>query len=71
MGTRQVEISETLYARVEAANRPDETLGETLEGLVDDYSLTDFAEDMAENDPEFSVEEATDGAVDVTPPSHE
>lgn len=39
--------------------------------MVDDHTLVDFADDRAEIDPEFSVEEATDGAVGATPPSHE
>jgi len=71
MGTKQIRVSEDLYARVKSENRENETLGETLERLVDDYTLVDFADDMAEIDPEFSVEEATDGAVGATPPSHE
>jgi predicted CopG family antitoxin len=70
MGTKQIRISEDLYARVEDENREGETLGETLERLVDDYSLLDFAEDAAELDLDRSVEEAVDGAVGVTPPEH-
>lgn len=69
MGSKQIRVSEDLYARIESANRGDETLGETLERLVRDYSLTDFAEDADELDLEFSVEEATDGSVGATPPS--
>ena len=53
-------MSEDLYARAKSESREDETLGETLERLVEDYSLTDFADDAAELDPEFSVAEATD-----------
>lgn len=68
MSTRQIRISEDLYARLQSNNREDETLGETLERLLDEYTLTDFADDTAELDIEFSVREATDGAVDVTPP---
>lgn len=71
MATRQIRISEDLYARVESENREGETLGETLERMVDDYTLLDFSDDVAEIDPDFSVEEATDGAVGVTPPSNE
>ncbi|MFD1687337.1 hypothetical protein [Halobellus litoreus] len=37
-----------LYARVESENQPGETLVETLERLVDDYTLLDFADDMAD-----------------------
>ena len=71
MGTKQIRVSEDLYARVKSENRGDETLGETLERLVGDYSLTDFADDAAELDLDFSVEGETDGAVGATPPSHE
>jgi predicted CopG family antitoxin len=71
MGTKQIRVSEDLYARVKSENRGDETLGETLERLVGGYSLTDFADDAAELDLEFSVEEATDGSVSATPPVHE
>ena len=67
MGTKQIRVSEDLYARIESEKRPDETLGEALERLVGGYSLTEFAEDAAELDLGFSVEAATDGAVDATP----
>ncbi len=63
-------MSEDLYARVQSENREGESLGETLERLVDDYSLMDFANDAAELDLDRSVEEAVDGAVGVTPPEH-
>jgi len=71
MGTKQIRISEDLYARVQSENKEGETLSETLERLVGGYSLTDFADDAAELDLDFSVEEATDGAVGATPPTHE
>ena len=70
MGTKQIRVSEDLYARIESEKEPDETLGEALERLVGGYSLTEFAEDAADLDLDFSVEEATDGAVDATP-AHE
>jgi hypothetical protein len=63
MDTRQIRVSKDLYARVESENRE----GETLERLVEDYSLTDFADDAA-IDPAFSVAEATNGSVGATPP---
>ncbi|MFB6193664.1 MAG: hypothetical protein ABEI75_01245 [Halobaculum sp.] len=44
MGTREVRISEELYARVEAERRDDETMGETLERMVGGYDLVEFAE---------------------------
>jgi hypothetical protein len=71
MGTKQMRVSEDLYARVKSANREGETLAETLDRLVGGYSLTDFADDAAELDLDASVEEATDGSVGVTPPSLE
>jgi predicted CopG family antitoxin len=71
MGTKQIRVSDDLYARIRSENKEGETLGETLERMVDDYTLVDFADDMAEVDPDFSVEEATDGAVGATPPSQE
>jgi predicted CopG family antitoxin len=70
MGTKQIRVSEDLYARVQSENREEETLGETLERLVDDYSLLDFADDAADLDLDRSVEDAVDGAVGVTPPEH-
>jgi predicted CopG family antitoxin len=48
MGTKQVRISNELYERVKALNREGETFGETLERLVTDYSLTEFADDVAD-----------------------
>ena len=47
MGTKQIRVSEDLYARVRSENREGETLGETLERLVDDYTLREFAADAA------------------------
>lgn len=71
MGTKQMRVSDDLYARVKSENRGDETLAETLDRLVGGYSLTAFADDAAELDLDVSVEEATDGSVGATPPTHE
>lgn len=68
MGTKQMRVSDDLYARVKAANREGETLAETLDRLVGGYSLTDFADDATALDLDASVEEATDGSVEATPP---
>ena len=68
MGTKQIRVSEDLYARVRSENTEDETLGETLERLVDDYTLIDFANDAAELDPDGSVREAVDGAAEAPDP---
>lgn len=45
MGTRQVRISERLYARIQDEKRADETMGEALERMVGGYDLLDFAAD--------------------------
>jgi len=71
MGTKQMRVSDDLYARVKAANRDGETLAETLDRLVGGYSLTDFADDATALDLDASVEEATDGSVEATPPGRE
>lgn len=68
MGTEQIRVSEDLYARVRSENTEDETLGETLERLVDDYTLIDLANDAAELDPDGSVREAVDGAAEAPDP---
>ena len=68
MATRQIRVSEDLYARVQSENREGESLGETLERLVDDYSLVDFSDDVAELELDGSVREATDGAVEAPRP---
>lgn len=46
MGTRQVRVSERLYARVEDEKREDETFSDALERMVDGYGLLDFAEEV-------------------------
>lgn len=47
MGTKQIRVSEALYARVESEKRPEESLGEALERMLDTYGLVDFADDVA------------------------
>lgn len=47
MGTKQVRVSEELYTRVMSEKRNDETFSDALERMVDDYSLIDFADDVA------------------------
>lgn len=47
MGTKQVRVSESLYVRIEAERREGETMAETLERMVGDYGLVDFAADAA------------------------
>jgi hypothetical protein len=60
----------TVLAR-EFPDREPQTVEPVPRGNRKRTVLVDFADDMAEIDPEFSVEEATDGAVGATPPSHE
>lgn len=58
MGTKQIRVSEDLHARLKAEREEGETLGETLERLLGDYGLVDFADDMADvADEHPSVEE--------------
>jgi hypothetical protein len=71
MGTKHIRVDDDLHARIKSASREDETLAETLERLLGDYSLAQFADDAAELDLDFSVEAATDGSVDATPPGDE
>ena len=42
MGTKTVRLEETVYERIEAHKREDETFSETIDRLVDDWSLHDF-----------------------------
>lgn len=64
MATKQIRVSEDLYARVKSENRDDETLGETLERLVDTYTLVDFADDMADHTDEHPEPEALERAIE-------
>lgn len=43
MGTKTVRLDETLYERIEAHKQEGETFSETIERLIDEYSLLDFA----------------------------
>jgi len=53
MGTKQIRVSEDLYARGRSENRE----GETLERLVDDDTLEDFADDAAPAADAWDTEE--------------
>jgi len=48
MGTKQVRVSERLYARVEDEKREGESFSDALERMVDGYDLLDFADDVAD-----------------------
>jgi len=43
MGTKSVRIDESLYERIAAHKRDDETFSEAIERLIGGYSLLDFA----------------------------
>lgn len=45
MGTKQIRVSERLYARIESEKREGETMGEALERMVGGYDLLDFTAD--------------------------
>jgi predicted CopG family antitoxin len=60
MGTKQVRVSESLYARVEAEKREGETFSDALERLVGDYGLTDFAADVEEASDAWDTEALED-----------
>lgn len=47
MGTKQIRVSERLYARIQSEKRAGETTGDALERMVGDYDLLDFAADAA------------------------
>lgn len=42
MGTKTVRLEETVYERIKAHKRDDETFSEAIDRLVDDWSLLDF-----------------------------
>lgn len=44
MGTKQVRLEETVYERIRAHKRADETFSETVERLLTDVSLLDLAD---------------------------
>lgn len=61
MGTKQMRVSEELYARVKAENRKGETLAETLDRLVGGQSLRDLR-DVFDEDEVNEMREAIDDA---------
>ncbi|MBP1987876.1 hypothetical protein [Halolamina salifodinae] len=64
MGTKQIRVSEDLHARVKAEREDGETLGETLERLLGDYGLVDFADDMADVADEHPTVENLEQAIE-------
>lgn len=51
MGSKQIRVSEAVYARIEAKKRDDETFSEAIDRLIGDVSLLDLS-DGGEPDPE-------------------
>jgi len=54
--SRQIRVSDRLYARIEDEKRDHETFGEALERMVDDYGLLDFANDVADASDAWDTE---------------
>lgn len=52
MGTKTVRLDEDVYERIKAHKRDDETFSETIDRLVDDWSLLDFAGGYTDMDAE-------------------
>jgi hypothetical protein len=48
--SKTIHVSESLHARIKAQNREDETLGETLERLLDGPSLRELAGTLSDED---------------------
>ena len=48
MSSKQVRVSESLYARVEAEKEPGESFSDALERMLGDYGLVDFSDDAAD-----------------------
>lgn len=61
MPTKSVRIDESLYERIEAHKREDETFSEAIERLIGGYSLLDFAGGLDEDDAD-RMREAIDEA---------
>lgn len=54
MASKQIRVSDRLYARVKSETREGETMGEALERMTNDFSLLDV---VSEN-PEYDAESA-------------
>lgn len=48
MGSKNVRLDVDVYERIKSEKRPDETFSETIERLIGDYGLIDFADDVRE-----------------------
>jgi predicted CopG family antitoxin len=44
MGSRHVRIDDSVYSRIEAHKKENETFSETIDRLTSDYTLVDFAQ---------------------------
>jgi predicted CopG family antitoxin len=63
MGTKQIRVSEDLYARIRSENQAGETLGETLERLVGGRSLAELG-NVFDEARAAQIREAVDEADD-------
>lgn len=52
MASKQIRVSDRLYARVKSEKRDDETMGEALERMTNDFSLLDVVDEDREYDAE-------------------
>lgn len=49
MGTKTIRLDESVYERLAARKREDETFSEAVERLTSEYTLLDFAGGYSEN----------------------
>jgi len=72
MGTRHVRLEESVYTKIEARKRDEETFSEAVDRLITDWSITDFSLDLDEGDIDEwreaieEIEETTQINVDET-----
>lgn len=50
MGTKQVRLSEAVYAKIKDKKRPDETFSEAIDRLTTDWSLAEFGTGMTDEE---------------------
>lgn len=50
MGTKQVRLSEDVYAKVEDEKRPDESFSDAIDRLISDWSLAEWAGWMSDEE---------------------
>lgn len=50
MGTKQVRLSEDVYAKVEDEKRPDESFSDAIDRLISDWSLAEWSGWMSDEE---------------------